>query len=333
MRICLQRRDFVAGLGGAAAWPLAARAQQRPMPLIGYLSGRTADSEASMLVSVRRGLSDVGYAEGRNVAIEYHFTDGRYDRLSAQLTDLTQRKVGVIVFVGFPATEELVQQIRASPIPIVFGTGADPVREGLVASMNRPGGNATGVNALGNELSGKYLSLLHDLVPKAATIAALFDPLFLRISGPNPLRDTRDAAAALGQKLLVLEASTADEIDAQFARLDQEPADAMLVTTGGFFVTRAGQIVALAARHRIPAIYQRREFVEAGGLMSYGFNVGDSYRWTGRYAGRILNGEKPADLPVIQPTKFELVINLKAAKAINFEFPPLVRALADEVIE
>src|SRR6516164_2533714 len=278
-------------------------------------------------------LSDVGYAEGRNVAIEYHFTDGRYDRLSTQLTDLTQRKVGVIVFVGFPATEELVQQIRASPIPIVFGTGADPVREGLVASMNRPGGNATGVNALGNELSGKYLSLLHDLVPKAATIAALFDPLYLRILGPNPLRDTRDAAAALGQKLLVLEASTADEIDAQFARLDQEPADAMLVTTGGFFVTRAGQIVALAARHRIPAIYQRREFVEAGGLMSYGFNVGDSYRETGRYAGRILNGEKPAELPVLQPTKFELVINLKTAKALGLRVSRDMLLIADEVIE
>ena len=332
MRICLQRRDFVAGLGGAAAWPLAARAQQRPMPLIGYLSGRTADSEASMLVSVRRGLSDVGYAEGRNVAIEYHFTDGRYDRLSAQLTDLTQRKVGVIVFVGFPATEELVQQIRASPIPIVFGTGADPVREGLVASMNRPGGNATGVNALGNELSGKYLSLLHDLVPKAATIAALFDSR--QPSGETIiLPDVRDAAAALGQNLLVLKASAADEIDAQFASLDRDPADAMLVGASPFFLTRAGQITALAARHRIPAIYIRREFAEAGGLMSYGFNVADNFRELGRYAGRILKGEKPADLPIIQPTKFELVINLKAAKAINFEFPPLVRALADEVIE
>jgi len=223
-----------------------------------------------------------------------------------------------------------VQQVRASSIPVVFGVGDDPVRMGLVASMNRPGGNATGVYAMGNELSGKYLSLLHDLVPKAATIAALFEP---SVRTNTVLRDARSAAAALGQKLLVLEATTAEEIDAQFARLYQEPADAMLVPASSFFHTRAAQIVALAARHRIPAIYMRREFAEAGGLMSYGFNVAEVYRELGRYAGRVLNGEKPGDLPIIQPTRFEFVINLKAAKAINFEFPPLVRALADEVIE
>jgi putative ABC transport system substrate-binding protein len=198
--------------------------------------------------------------------------------------------------------------------------------------MNRPGGNMTGVSSLVGELSGKQLSLLHDLVPKAATIAALIDR-----SQPSwetmILRDARDAAAALGQKLLVLEASTAEEVEAQFASLDQEPAGAMLVTVSPLFLTRAGQIAALAARHRIPAIYIRREFAEAGGLMSYGYNFADHYRELGRYAGRILNGEKPADLPIIQPTKFELVINLTAAKALNFEFPTLVRALADEVIE
>jgi len=301
------------------------------MPVIGYLSGRTTDSDASMLVSVRRGLADVGYAEGRNVAIEYRFADGRYDRQPAQLTELTQHKVGAIVLAGSPLTEKLLQQVRASPIPMVWTFGENPVRFGLVASMNRPGGNVTGVNVLTGELSGKQLGLLHDLVPKAATVAALFDP-----EGPpetSILRDARDATAALGQKLLVLEARTADEIDAQFASLDQEPADAMLVTRSPFFGTRAGQIAALAARHRIPAIYTRREFAEAGGLMSYGFNFAELYREMGRYAGRILNGEKPADLPVIQPTKLELVINLKAAKAINFEIPPLIRALADEVIE
>ena len=301
------------------------------MPVIAYLSGRTADSDASMLVSVRRGLADVGYAESRDVAIEYRFTDGRYDRVSAQLADLTQRKVGVIVFAGWVPTEELVQQVRASPIPIVFGIGDDPVRVGLVASMNRPGGNATGVYALGGELSGKYLSLLHDLVPKAVTIAALVEPRDVRRT--TVLRDLRGAAAALAQKLLVLEATTAEEIDAQFARFDHEPADAMLVNGTPFLHTRAGQIVALAARHRIPAIYIRREFAEAGGLMSYGFNTAEVYRELGRYAGRVLNGEKPGDLPIIQPSRFELVINLKAAKAINFEIPPLVRALADEVIE
>ena len=211
------------------------------MPVIAYLSGRTADSDASMLVSVRRGLADVGYAEGRNAVIEYRFTDGRYDPLSAQLTDLTQRKVGVIVLAGFLVNEAQVQQVRASPTPIVFNTGTDPVRMGLVASMNRPGGNVTGVYRLSGELSGKQLGLLHDLVPKAATVAALFDP-----RAPSretiALPDARDATAALGQKLLVLEASTADEIDAQFARLDQEPADAILVITGPFFSLGRGRL-------------------------------------------------------------------------------------------
>jgi putative ABC transport system substrate-binding protein len=301
------------------------------MPVIGYLSSRTANSDASMLVAVRRGLGDLGYAEGRNVTIEYRFADGRYDRLPA--TDLTQRKVGVIVFAALVAVEELLRQVRASPIPIVIGFGLDPVRVGLVASMNRPGGNVTGVKSFGAEVSGKQLGLLHDLVPKAATIAALFDPRESEDSNPIWLRDARDAAATLGEKLLVLEASTEEEIDAQFASLDREPADAMLVIYSPFFLTRAGQIAALAARHRIPAIYFRREFAEAGGLMTYGNNAAEGYREMGRYAGRILNGEKPADLPIIQPTKFELVINLKAAKATNLEIPPLVRALADEVIE
>jgi putative ABC transport system substrate-binding protein len=333
MSTCLRRRDFIAGLGGSAAWPLAARAQRPTMPVIGYLSGRTADSDASMLVAFRRGLGDVGYAEGRNVAIEYRFADGRYDRIPAQLTDLTQRKVGVIVLAG--STDQVpVQQVRASPIPIVFGSGGDPVGRGLVTSMNRPGGNVTGVNSLAGELSGKHLGLLHDLVPKAATIAALVDSIEQRGGQITfALRDARDAAAALGQKLLVQEAGTAEEIDAQFASLDRVPADAMLVIVSPFFVTRAGQIVALAAHHRIPAIYARREFAEAGGLISYGFNVAEVYRELGRYAGRILNGEKPADLPVIQPTKFELVINLKAAKALNLTIPPGVFAIADEVIE
>jgi putative ABC transport system substrate-binding protein len=331
MTATIARREFIAGLGGAAAWPLTAGAQQRAIPVIGYLSSRSADSDASILVSFRRGLADVGYAEGRNVAVEYRFADGRYDRIPAMAADLVSRRVGVIAATDTPAV--LVAKAETATIPIVFAVGLDPVRTGLVASMNRPGGNVTGINTLANELSGKHLSLLRDLVPKAATIAALFDPRAPN-QGDNALRDVRDTTAALGQKLLVLEASTADEIDAQFARLgNQEPADAMLVPTSAFFVTRAGQIAALAARHRIPAIYGRREYAEAGGLMSYGYNEADEHRELGRYAGRILNGEKPADLPVIQPTKFELVINLKAAKAISFEFPSLIRALADEVIE
>jgi putative ABC transport system substrate-binding protein len=225
-----------------------------------------------------------------------------------------------------------VRQVRASPLPIVIVTGNDPVRTGLVATINRPGGNVTGVFTFVGELSGKHLGLLRDLVPKATTIAALVEPN-LTSGGPIALRDARDAAAALGQKLLVLEADTAEEIDAQFARLDQEPADAMLVINSSLFLIRARQIAELAVRHRIPVIHVRREFAEAGGLMSYGYNVADGYRELGRYAGRILNGEKPADLPVIQPTKFELVINLKAAKALNLTIPPGVYAIADEVIE
>jgi putative ABC transport system substrate-binding protein len=244
--------------------------------------------------------------------------------------DLVSRRVAVIA--AGDTTAALAVKAETATIPIVFGVGFDAVRAGLVASINRPGGNLTGVSSFLAELSGKQVGLLRDLVPKAVTIAALVDPSLL-ILGPAALRDTRDAAAALGQKLLVLEASTADEIDAQFARLDQEPADAMLVPPGPFFVTRAGQIVALPARHRIPAIYPRREFVEAGGLMSYGSKLAKLFSEMGRYAGRILNGEKLADLPVIRETKLELVINLKAAKAINFEIPLLMRALADEVIE
>jgi putative tryptophan/tyrosine transport system substrate-binding protein len=325
------RREFIAGLGGAAAWLVVARAQEPAMRVIGYLSGRSADSDASLLVSVRRGLADVGYAEGRNVAIEYRFADGRYDRLSAELTDLTQRKVNVIILAPLVTIGELLRQVRASPIPFVFSTGADPVRLGLVASMNRPGGNVTGVASLVGELSGKQMGLLHDLVPQAATIAALFDPRLE--TSENRLREARNAAAGLGQKLLVLNASTVEEIDAQFAKLDREPADAMLMTTSSFFVTRARQIAALAARHRIPAIYARREFTEAGGLMSYGANVADGYREVGRYAGRILNGEKPADLPIIQPTKFELIINLKTVKALGLTIPETLLATADEVIQ
>jgi len=237
----------------------------------------------------------------------------------------------VIVLAGFLANEELAQQVRASPIAIVIAA-SDPVRQSVVASMNRPGGNVTGIAALSSDLSGKQLGLLHDLVPNAATIATLIDPRQNDVR-LNALRDARDAAAALGQKLLVLNATTVEEIDAQFARLDQEPADAMLVIGSPFFLTRAGQIAALAARHRIPAIYWRREFAEAGGLMSYGSNVAEVYREMGRYAGRILNGEKPADLPIIQPTKFELVLNLKAAKALGLTIPPGVFAIADEVIE
>jgi putative ABC transport system substrate-binding protein len=322
----MRRRQFIAGLGSAAAWPLAARAQQGAMAVIGYLNGGSA-SGAPSLVPFLQGLRESGFVEGRNVNMEYRWSDGRYDRLPAQLTDLTRRKVDVIVFDGFFVNDKLVQQIRASPIPIVFNWGGDPVRLGLVASMNRPGGNVTGINTFTGELSGKQVGLLHEVVPKAVTIAALFG------GGFPPLRAARDAAAALGQRLLVLAASTVEEIDAQFASLDQTPADAMLVITSPFYLTRAEQITALAARHRIPAIYVRREFAEAGGLMSYGHDVADGYRRLGGYAGRILKGEKAGDLPVFQPTKFELVINMKTAKALGLTIPETLLATADEVIQ
>ena len=240
MTFCIRRREFIAGLGGAAAWPLAARAQQPRLPVVGFLSGTTENSDASMLVSLRRGLVDVGYAEGRNVRIEPRFADGQYDRLSAQLTDLTQRKVSVIVSTVV-VSGGILQQVRASPIPIVFVGGIDPVRFGLADRMNRPGGNVTGVNTLSGELLGKQLGLLRDLVPQAATVAAIIDakqPIAETITLP----DARGAAAALGQKLLVLEASTVEEIDAQFASLDQEPADAMLVTVGPFFSLGRGRL-------------------------------------------------------------------------------------------
>jgi len=335
----MRRRDFITLLGGAAAArPLAARAQQPAMPVIAYLSSRSAESDVSMLVAFRRGLSATGYVEGQNVAIEYRFADGQSDRLTALVTDLVRRRVAVIVHAGAGAgtPDAAWQQMRSSQIPIVFNTGADPVRLGLVASMNRPGGNMTGINTLVGELTGKRLGLLHELVPNAKTIALLLDP-----NSPGqyssdvvgvPLTDARAAAATLGHELIVLYTHTVSEFDAAFATLNQR-ADAMVVATSPFFVTRAKQIAALVASRRLPAIYARREFAEAGGLMSYGYDVGDGYRQMGNYAGRILKGDKAGDLPVFQPTKFELVINLKTAKALGITVPTTLITISDELIE
>jgi putative ABC transport system substrate-binding protein len=272
------------------------------MPVVGYLSGRSAESDVAMLAAVRRGLDEIGYVEGRNLAIEYRFTDGQSDRVSGLLTELTRRQVAVIVIAGAATGDAVVRQLRASQIPIVFITGLDPVRLGLVASFNRPGGNVTGISTLVSQLTGKSLGLLHELVPNAKTIALLLDP---STSGSSDvqLRDAREAAATLGLQLNVLNAGTDSELDAAFATLNQQPVGAMVVPTYPFFVTRAKQIAALVASHRLPAIYARREFAEAGGLMSYGYDVGDGYRRIGVYAGRILKGDKPADLPVFQPTK------------------------------
>ena len=329
----MKRRNFITLLGGAAAaWPLAARAQQPAMPVIAYLSSRSAESDVSMLVAFRRGLNETGYVEGRNLAIEYRFADGQYARLPALATDLIRRQVAVIVYAGAPSPsnpDAAWQQLRASQIPIVFNTGQDPVRAGLVASFNRPGGNLTGISTLVNLLTGKSLGLLHELVPNARTIALLHSALSLNTA----VNDARAATATLGLQLIVLNADTNSEIDAAFATLNQQRADAMVVATSPFFVTRAKQIAALVASHRLPAIYARREFAEAGGLMSYGYDVGDGYRQMGNYAGRILKGDKAGDLPVFQPTKFELVINLKTAKALGVMVPTTLITISDELIE
>jgi ABC-type uncharacterized transport system substrate-binding protein len=324
------RRKFIRLVGAAAAWPVAARAQQS-IPIIGYLSARSAESDASMLIMFRKGLSGTGFVEGKNVAIEYRFANGRYDRLMTLTTELVVRHVAVIALAGAgPSTpDEVWRQLRTSQIPTVFNTGANPVRLGLVASYNHPGGNLTGVSTLVSQLAGKSVGLLMELVPNAKTLAVLVDPN----NRTAALTDARDAAAALGLRILPISASTESEIDTAFAAVKQQAADAILVAVSPFFVTRASQIASLAASHSVPAIYTRREYAEAGGLMSYGYVVADSYRLMGNYAGRILKGDKPADLPVQQPTNYELVINLKAAKGLGLDIPPTLIARADEVIE
>jgi len=335
----MRRRDFIAGLGGSAvAWPLTARAQQRQpaIPVIGYLGARSSESDVAMLAAFSRGLAEIGYAEGRNVAIEYRFADGQPDRIPATATDLTGRHVAVIIYAGATGTPEdaVWRPLRASNIPIVFnGGGLDPVRSGLVSSFNRPGGNITGIVPLNLPLMGKNIGLLHELVPDAKTIAVLVTSAYQGQAAQLAKDEAREPAATLGVQLLFFKADTEGEIDAAFAAMNQQRAEALLVRTSPFFVTRAKLIASLAGRYRVPAIYPRREFAEAGGLMSYGYDVADGYRLLGVYAGRILNGEKAGDLPVFQPTKFELVINLKTAKAIGFEIPVKVLALADEVIE
>jgi ABC-type uncharacterized transport system substrate-binding protein len=329
----MKRRDFIALAAGAAGGSTTASAQQRPaMSTIAYLTSRSADSDASMLVALRRGLAEAGYVEGQNLAIEYRFADGQYDRLPAQVTELIRQRVAVIVFAGArgASTDAVWQQLRASQIPVVFNVGLDPVQFGLVASINRPGGNFTGVSTLVGELTAKNIGLLRELVPNAATIALLADT-----QGADPLaeRDARAAAATFGARIVTLSAATDSEIDAAFAGLGRQPVDAMAVATNPFYVTRAKQITTLAAHYRVPTIYARREFAVAGGLVSYGYSVADSYRQMGNYAARILKGEKPADLPVVQPSKFELLINLKTAKAFGLDIPARLLALSDEVIE
>jgi putative ABC transport system substrate-binding protein len=324
------RREFITLLGGAAAvWPPAARAQQAAMPVIGYLNSGSPESDTPRLNGLRRGLNETGYVEGRNVAIEYRWAGNQADRLPALAVDLVQLRVAVIVAAGPPST--FAAKAATTTIPIVFGVGGDPVQLGLVASLNRPGGNLTGFNAFASELGAKALALLHELVPSAAMIGFLENP-------NNPIteltaRDVLAAAPVIGLKVQILKASTDREIDAAFVSLVQARTGALLVSGDAFFNSRIEHIVGLAARHAIPTMYQVPEFVVAGGLISYGSSLIEEYRQVGLYAGRILKGEKPADLPVQQATKLELIINLKTAKALGLTVPLTLQASADEVIE
>jgi putative tryptophan/tyrosine transport system substrate-binding protein len=324
------RREFMSLLGGAAAaWPVAARAQQPAMPVIGYLSARSPGDTAHLVPAFRQGLSEGGFVEGQNVTIEYRWALGQVDRLPALAAELAGRPVTILVTTGGESAA-LAAKAATSTIPIVFSMG-DPVKAGLAASYNRPGGNATGINILSDTIEPKRLGLLHELVPQAATIGFLVDPNFP--SAEDQSKDVQEAARAIGLHIHVLRAKTDHEIEAAFETVAQHRIGALAVAASPFFDTRRDTLVALAARHAVPTMYHFREFAAAGGLLSYGIDPVDAYRQVGVYAGRILKGAKPADLPVLQPTKFEFVINLKTAKTLGLEIPARLISFVDEVIE
>jgi putative tryptophan/tyrosine transport system substrate-binding protein len=330
MTPCIGRRDFITLLGGAAAaWPLTARAQQPAMPVIGFLNSASPDGMVPFVAAFRQGLKEAGYVEGQNVTIEYRWAEGNCDRLPALAADLVNRKVTAIAATSTPAAR--AAKAATATVPIVFTTGGDPIKLGLVAALNRPGGNATGVSSLITELGSKRLGLLRELVPGITAIATLTNPNFQDAETQVGEADT--AVRALGLRLIVLRATSEREIDAAFEMIAQQGAAALDVAVDPFFAARRDRIVALAARYRIPAVYPMREFAVAGGLMSYGTDFVDSYRQAGVYTGRIIRGENPADLPVQRSTKFELVINFKTAKALGLAVPNSMQLLADEVIE
>jgi putative ABC transport system substrate-binding protein len=327
----VRRREFITLLGGAAVWPLAARAQQSAVPVIGLVNAGSLEASASRAAAFRKGLSETGYVEGQNVAVEYHWFSGQYDRLPTLMADLVRRRVAVIATPGGTLAASAAKTATTT-IPIVFGVGEDPVKLGLVSSLARPGGNATGMNIFVWEVTAKRLGLLRELVPRVTRLAVLINPDNVP-SAEATLRDLPEAARAIGLQIQILNASTSREIEEAFATLVRDRVDALFVATDTFFISRRVQFATLATRHGIPAAYSSREEVEVGGLMSYGTDIPDMWRQVGVYAGQILKGAKPADLPVVQPTKFEFVINLVTARALGLEVPPTLLARADEVID
>ena len=327
----MKRREFIALLGGAAAWPLPARAQQPAMPVIGFLNTTSPDAIADLLRAFRQGLKDTGHLEGENVAIEYRWAENQIDRLPALVAELVRRRVAVIATIGGPPAA-FAAKAATTTIPIVFLVGEDPARLGLVASLARPGGNLTGVNFFNTELAAKRLELLRELLPTAKRVAVLVNPAEATNTG-SVVKDAEGAARAMGLQIEVLNASTSREIDAAFATIVRERPDARFVGPGPFFTARRVQIALLAAIHRVPAIYPGRQYAEAGALMSYGASLADSCRQVGAYAGRILKGAKPGDLPVVQSSKFELVINHQTARSLGLTVPPTLLSVADDVIE
>jgi putative ABC transport system substrate-binding protein len=327
----MRRREFIAGIGSAVAWPLAARAQQAGKPLIGFLHSASASAFAEHIPAFHKGLNEAGYVDGQNVTVEYRWAEFHNETLPALAADLVRRGAAVIVTpISTPAT--VAAKAATSTIPIVFVIGADPVKMGLVTSLNRPGGNATGISDIGVQLGAKRLALLHELLPNAALFVALVNADNAGITEPF-VAELQMAALVIGRKIEVVTASTNSGIDAAFAKLVKMRADGFLISPEALFVARRSQLLTLAARHAVPALYHRREFADAGGLMSYGSSITDQFRQTGLYAGRILKGENPADLPVQLPTKFEFVINLQTAKTLGIQVPPALVARADEVIE